>query len=118
MDKMAKLDNVVKFVKAQEAVGLAKAKDIIDDVKSVEIPNISIQVPEFLKKEEVAEEKECPCKKVCLIVGIVLAILAVAGIIYGLYCYFTPDYLDDFEDDLEDEEFEDEDIFEDEKETE
>ena len=41
-----------------------------------------------------------------------LVVVAVAAAIYGIYRFFTPDYLDDFEDDFEDE-F-DNDFFEDE----
>ena len=41
-----------------------------------------------------------------------LIVVAVAAAIYGIYRFFTPDYLDDFEDDFEDE-F-DNDFFEDE----
>ena len=39
-------------------------------------------------------------------------IILVAAIVYGLYWYFTPDYLEDFDDDF-DEDFDD-DFFEDE----
>lgn len=113
MNKLDKIDEIVKVVKAQEELGLAKAKSIIEDVKNYEMPEVPI--PDFLKKEEVVVEvkqkKKC---NVCLIITIVLAIVAVAAVVYGLYCYFTPDYLDDFEDDFEDDEFDDDDFFEDE----
>lgn len=48
------------------------------------------------------------------IFAIIGAIAAIAGILYGLYCYFTPDYLEDFEED----DFDDEDFFEDEDDAE
>ena len=38
-----------------------------------------------------------------IVCTILVAAVAIAAIIYGLYCYFTPDYLDDFDDDYEDE---------------
>ena len=48
------------------------------------------------------------------ILAIVGAVVAIAAIAYGVYRYFTPDYLEDFEedfeDDFEDEYFEEEDI--------
>lgn len=109
--KIDRLDEVVKVIKAQEAAGLAKAKDILADVKNVDIPDIST-LTDYFKKEEVVEEKKCCCKwkaAICIIVGIII----VAAIVYGLYWYFTPDYLEDFEDDFEDDDFED-DFFEDE----
>ena len=107
MKKIDKLDEILQLVKAQEEVGLAKAKSLIDDVKGVEIPDIP--VPDFFKK------KEEPKKKFNwgLLIAVVVGVIVVAAIIYGLYCYFTPDYLEDFEDDFEDEEFDDDDFFED-----
>ncbi len=60
------------------------------------------------KKQE--EEKKKPSKAVIIfaIIGVIVAIAAAA---YGIYRFFTPDYLDDFEDDFDDD-F-DEDFFED-----
>lgn len=111
MTKMDKIDEIVKLVRAQEEAGLAKAKTIIDDVKSVDISDFSI--PDFIRKEEPAPKKKINW---CLIFGVIAAILVVACVVYGLYRYFTPDYLDDFDDDFEDDEFEDDDFFEDEEE--
>lgn len=107
MRKIDKLEQIVNIVKAQEEAGLAKAKALIDDVRNTEIPEIP--VPDLFKK------KEEPKKKFnwALLIAIVIGVVAVALVIYGLYCYFTPDYLEDFEDDFEDEDFEDEDFFED-----
>ena len=62
----------------------------------------------MLKKEEEEKKKS----KVCWIVGSILAVLAVAGIAYALYKYFTPKYCDEFDDDFEDDDFDD-DFFED-----
>jgi len=56
---------------------------------------------------------------VLLVLRVVGAVPAVAGIAYAVYRYFTPDYLDDFDDDLDDDfdnYFDDED--EEDKETE
>ena len=41
------------------------------------------------------------------------AVAAVAAAVYGVYRFFTPDYLEDFEDDFEDD-YDDDDFFEDE----
>jgi len=109
MSKIDRLEKLLDIVKAQEELGLARAKSLIGDVKSVQIPDIP--VPDFFKKEEVVVEK----KKFNwgLLVAVIVGVIAVAAIVYGLYCYFTPDYLEDFEDDFEDEEFDDDDFFED-----
>lgn len=110
MTKLDKLEQIIKIVKAQEEIGLAKAKSVIEEVKSYDIPEICI--PNRFKKEEV-EVKKSKCN-LGVIIAIILGIIAVAVAIYGLYCYFTPDYLDDFDDDFEDDEFDDDDFFEDE----
>ena len=109
MSRIDKLDRIIDLVKAQEELGLARAKSLIDDVKRVDIPEIP--VPDFFRKEEVVVEK----KKFNwgLLVAVIVGVLVVAAVVYGLYCYFTPDYLEDFEDDFEDEEFDDDDFFED-----
>ena len=52
------------------------------------------------------------CKKVLWALAIIGAVAAVAAIAYGVYRFFTPDYLEDFEDDFDDD-FDD-DFFEDE----
>ncbi len=62
-----------------------------------------------LKKKE--EEKTR--NTVLWILAIIGAVAAVAGIAYGVYRFFTPDYLEDFEEDF-DEDFDD--YFEDEEE--
>ena len=77
-----------------------KMEDLINMTKLNEILN---------KKEE--EEKKT--SKVVWIFAIVGIIVAVAAAIYGIYRFFTPDYLeyfeDDFEDDFDDDFFEDDD---------
>lgn len=67
-----------------------------------------IKANDLLKKEE--EEKNEPCALVWVL-AIIGAVVAVAGIAYAVYRYFTPDYLEDFEDDFDDD-FDD-DFFED-----
>ena len=52
-------------------------------------------------------------KTILWVLAIVGAIVAIAGIAYAVYRFFTPDYLEDFEEDFEDD-FED-DYFEEEE---
>ena len=48
------------------------------------------------------EEDEKNCKIILMILAIIGAVAAVAGIAYAVYCFLTPDYLEDFEEDFED----------------
>lgn len=73
----------------------------------------SVKLNELLHKQEEVEKKKSKLLWICAIAG---AIVAVAAIVYGVYRFFTPDYLEDFEDDFE-EDFED-DFFDDEDEKE
>ena len=66
---------------------------------------------DVLKRKNDDEKKATKIIWIFAILGIIAAIGAAA---YGIYRFFTPDYLDDFEDDLEDE-FED-DFFDDDEE--
>lgn len=47
-------------------------------------------------------EDEKASKTILWVLAIVGAVAAVAAIAYAVYCFFTPDYLEDFEDDFED----------------
>lgn len=70
----------------------------------------------ILKKEE---EKEKKCNLLLCIAGTVLAIAAVAGIVYAVYRFVKPDYLEDYEDDFEDDfDYDEEDFFDEEDEIE
>ena len=65
------------------------------------------------------QKKEEEKQKNTVLLAVLGAVEAVAGIAYAVYRYFTPDYLDDFDDDLDDDfdnYFDDED--EEDKETE
>ncbi len=56
------------------------------------------------KKEVVKEEEEDKKFNVLLwVLAIIGVIVAVVGICYAVYRYFTPDYLDDFDDDFDEE---------------
>ena len=79
------------------------SKDALSRVE--EIMNAT-KLNEFLhRKEEEEKQKNC----ILAIIGIVAAVATIA---YGVYRFFTPDYLEDFEDDFDDD-FDD-DFFEDE----
>lgn len=67
----------------------------------------------ILKKEEAKEKK---CNLVICIAGAVLVIAAVAGIVYAVYRFIKPDYLEDYEDEIDDDFdcYDDEDFFDDE----
>ncbi len=81
------------------------SKDALTRVE--EIIN-STKLNDFLHRKE-EEEK----KKTCIlwVLAIIGAVAAIAAIAYGVYRFFTPDYLEDFEDDFDDD-FDD-DFFED-----
>ena len=90
---MERLDDFLKTVKEQEIVNLAKANEIIGNIKAAD----------FLKKKE---EEERRCNTVAIVITVILSIVAICAIAYALYLYFAPDQLDDFEDDWEDDEYE------------
>ena len=70
----------------------------------------SSKLYEMLSKRDREEWK----KTFLWAIAIIWVIVAVVGIAYALYRYFTPDYLrdfdDDFEDDFEDDYFEDDEL--------
>ncbi len=72
----------------------------------------TVKLSELLHKQGKDEKKS----KALWIFAIIGGVAAVAAIAYGVYRFFTPDYLEDFEDDFDDD-FED-DFFDDEDETE
>ena len=69
----------------------------------------STKLNEFLHRKEEEEKKKTCILWILAIIGVVAAVAAIA---YGVYRFFTPDYLEDFEDDFDDD-FDD-DFFEDE----
>lgn len=54
---------------------------------------------DLLHKKHAEEEKHG--KTILWVLAIVGAIAAVAAIAYAVYCFFTPDYLEDFEEDFD-----------------
>lgn len=51
---------------------------------------------ELLRKKELEEKNK---NTIVIVLAVIGAIAAVAGIAYGVYKYLTPDYLDDFDSD-------------------
>lgn len=78
-------------------------EDIVNAAKTNEMLGELLHI----KKQE--EKKQNAVMWIFIIIG---AVIAVAGIAYAVYRFFTPDYLDDFDEDF-DEDFED-DFFDDE----
>ena len=71
-------------------------KDAINRME--EIMN-STRLNEFLHRKEEEDKKKNNILWILAIIGIVAAVAAIA---YGVYRFFTPDYLEDFEDDFDD----------------
>lgn len=95
---MSVLDNL----KLEELADMAKLNKIIGE--------------KVLKKKEEEKKKSNVLLWVLAIIGVMAA---TAVIVYAVYRYFKPDYLDDFDDDFEDDfdTMDDEDFFEDEGEN-
>jgi len=90
----------------RRSVIMSKVEDILASTKVGDVLDAA-KLNKFLKRQEEEEKKPSKFVIVFAVIGIVVAVA-----IYGIYRFFTPDYLDDFEDDFEDE-F-DNDFFEDE----
>lgn len=60
---------------------------------------------ELIRKKDEEKTKNI----IIWVLAIVGAIAAVAGIAYAVYCFLTPDYLEDFEEDFDEDYFSDED---------
>lgn len=95
--------SVVMNLNRFDVVG-KEARDRVEEIMN------STRLNDFLhRKEEEDRQKNC----ILWILAIIGVVTAVALIAYGVYRFFTPDYLEDFEDDFEDD-FDD-DFFEDEE---
>lgn len=100
MERMVRDMN--KFDMMNKDAVLSRMEEIVNSTK----------LNEFLHRKEEEDKKK---NNILWALAIIGAVAAVAAIAYGVYRFFTPDYLDDFEDDFEDD-FDD-DFFEDEAET-
>ena len=89
---------------------MKRVEDLINSAKTNELLGELLHI----KKEE--EKKSNILMWVAITVG---AVLAVAGIAYAVYRFFTPDYLEDFDEDFDDDDdYDDEDDFFDEEDEE
>ena len=86
---------------------MSRVEDFINSAKTNEMLGELLHI----KKEE--EKKQNALMWVLIVVG---AVIAVAGIAYAVYRFFTPDYLEDFDEDFDDD-FED-DFFDEEEDAE
>ena len=77
---------------------MSKVEDILASTKVGDVLDAA-KLNKFLKRQEEEEKKPSKFVIVFAVIGIVVA---VAAAIYGIYRFFTPDYLDDFEDDFDD----------------
>ena len=80
---------------------MSKVEDILASTKVGDVLDAA-KLNKFLKRQEEEEKKPSKFVIVFAVIGIVVA---VAAAIYGIYRFFTPDYLDEFDNDF----FEDED---------
>lgn len=56
------------------------------------------KIKDFLNKKEEEKQKNT----IIWILAIIGLVVAIAAIAYGVYKFFTPDYLEDFEEDFDD----------------
>ena len=66
--------------------------------KRVEDLIAGTKLNELLRKKEEEKGKNI----IVWVLAVLGAVAAVAGIAYAVYCFLTPDYLEDFEDDFDD----------------
>ncbi len=85
----------------------------IDELMNAVKTNEMLSELLHIKREE--EKKQNVIMWIVISVGVALA---VAGIAFALYRFFTPDYLEDFDEDFDDDEFSEEADDEDEEESE
>ena len=69
--------------------------------------NVSKRVEELIAETKLNEllrkkEEEKGKNIIVWVLAVLGAVAAVAGIAYAVYCFLTPDYLEDFEDDFDD----------------
>lgn len=95
-------------LKIQEREGYAMSKrEIINKLDDI-LENAGVN-------EILGRKKEKNCNKLLWALAIIGAIAAVAAIVFAVYRYLKPDYLEDFDDDFDDDDLDD-DFFEDEDE--
>ena len=86
-----------------------KSKNLLKNANAEEIL-AALKLREIVTEEEEKKENNLVVK-ILAIIGI---LAVVVGVAYAVYCYLTPDYLDEYDDELDEDEL-DEDFFEDEE---
>ena len=72
--------------------------------------NVTKKMEELISETRLSEllrkkDEEKPKNGLVWVLAIVGAVAAVAGIAYAVYCFLTPDYLEDFDEDFDDDYF-------------
>ena len=91
---------------------MSRVEELINALKTEELENMKEELMNMTRLNELLHKKEeKKTSKVVWIFAIIGIVVALAAIAYAVYRFFAPDYYDDFEDDFADD-FED-DFFED-----
>ena len=75
-----------------------ECKPVKEMTQRVEELIAETKLNELLRKKEEEKGKNI----IVWVLAVLGAVAAVAGIAYAVYCFLTPDYLEDFEDDFDD----------------
>ena len=109
-----------KYKLEKERNTMNKVEDFINTTKLNDLLNKKEELINMTKLNELLNKKEAEEKKTSKVVWIFCNhryyLQQFAAAVYGVYRFFTPDYLEDFEDDFEDDY--DDDFFEDEEDEE
>ena len=90
---------------------MSRVEELINALKTEELENMKEELMSMTRLNELLHKKEDKkTSKVVWVFAIIGIVVALAAIAYGVYRFFAPDYYDDFEDDFADD-FED-DFFE------
>ena len=93
---------------------MKKWDDLVDYLQDKNLVSSDV-LSKYCTKNEIKKDNEKKCNTLLWVLAIIGAVAAVAAIAYAVYCFFTPDYLEDFDEDFDDD-F-DEDFFSDEDEV-
>ncbi len=104
-----------RIIRARRSDDMSKVEELINAIKAEELLNVKDELMNMTRLNELLNKKEeKKTSKVVWVFAIIGIVVAIAAIAYGVYRYFAPDYYDDFEDVEFEDEYE-EDFFEDEE---
>lgn len=109
MREIKDFTDLCAFLQGREHM-ITKTRKGVSGMKRMEELLNESKIKELLHKREQEEKTK---NNILWLLAIIGAVAAVAAIAYGVYRFFTPDYLEDFEDDFEDDL--DDDFFEEEE---